>query len=102
MAGQLDQYILSPEFASAEDVGLSCLQTIMGEDEAALVQPHVNLYAYGASMIQRFHYSMTTYGAIERRDGEPVREVSGKQKDAGRNAGNHQSKPQRKHREPSR
>ena len=102
MAGQLDQYILSPEFASAEDVGLSCLQTIMGDDEAALIQPYVNLYAYGASMIQRFHYSMTTYGAIERRDGEPVREVSGKQPDAGRNAGNHQSKPQRKHREPSR
>ena len=90
MAGQLDQYILSPEFASAEGVGLSCLQTVMGDDEAALVLPHVNLYAYGVSLIQRFNYSMTTYGAIERRDGEPVRE-SDRQTVEAKTAENHQA-----------
>ena len=102
MAGQLDQYILSPEFASAEDVGLSCLQVLLGEDEAALLLPHVNLYAYGATMIHRFHYSLTTYGAMERRDGEPVREAHGKQQGDGRKTGSSQEKPRRKRRDPAR
>ena len=102
MIGWLDQYILTPEYDSPADVGLSHLENLVGPDEAKQMLPYVNLYGFGESMIQRFHYSMTPYGAIERRDGEPIREVFDKQTDAGRDAGNHQPKPRRKHREPSR
>ena len=101
MTRHLDEYILSPEFASAEDVGLSCLQTVMGEEEAAQVLPYVNLTRYGLSMIQRFRYSMMPYGTMERRDGEPVREKFEKQPDRKENTVR-QTKPQRKSRVPSR
>ena len=44
------------------------------------MHPYVNLNGFGESMIKRFHYSMTPYSAIERRDGEPVWDVFDKQR----------------------
>jgi hypothetical protein len=33
---------------------------------------HLNLYAYGADLMERRNAMLTDYGLIERRDGQPI------------------------------
>ena len=75
MIDWLDKYILTPEYASPTDVGLSHLRNLVGDDEAEQMLPYVDLHGFGESMIRRFHYIMTPYSAIEHRDGEPLWET---------------------------
>ena len=98
----LDQYILKPEYDTPADVGLSYLQNLVGPDEAEQMRPYVHLYDFGNSVMQRRHISMTHYGTIERRDGEPVREVFDQQPEESRDTGNDQAKHDRKPPVPSR
>ena len=100
MINWLDEYILTPEYASPTDVGLSHLRNLVGDDEAEQMLPYVDLHGFGKSMIRRFHYVMTPYGAVERRDGEPLWEAFAAQTRESAD-GNSQTKPHRNHQEPS-
>ena len=44
---------------------------LLSSDAEALL-PHVNLDAYGRSLIERQNLALTAYGAVERQDGEPI------------------------------
>jgi len=68
----LDEYILSPQFCSPIDVAKGELSVILAEWDAAQIAPHLNLYQYGQSLIQRCGGLLTDYGLIERKDGQPV------------------------------
>ncbi len=49
----LDEYIFSPQFISPIDVAKGELSLVMAEQDAAFITPHLNLYQYGQSLIQR-------------------------------------------------
>jgi len=71
----LDEYIFSPQFSSPIEVAKGELSIILTEQDAALITPHLNLYQYGQSLIQRDNGVLTDYGLIERRDGQPVQTI---------------------------
>ena len=72
LAGQLDQYILDPEYRTFEDIALSDLHVIVGELALGLLVPHVNLSTYGQAVAKNMNLTLTAYGAISRRDGQPI------------------------------
>ncbi len=78
-AGQLmdtlDKYIFSPQYGSPIDVAKGELSNILREKDMETLMPHLNLYQYGQSLIQKCGGALTTYGLIERQDGQPVREM---------------------------
>ena len=68
----LDQYALTPEFLTPIDVGRNRLDFSLGAEERELLEPYVNLYAYGDQIIEQFNMKLTSFGALERRDGQPI------------------------------
>ncbi len=72
IAATLDEYIFSPQFTSPIDVARGELSLILTEQDAAFITPHLDLYQYGQSLIERCGGMLTEYGLIERRDGQPV------------------------------
>lgn len=71
----LDKYIFSPQYGSPIDVAKGELSNILREKDMETLMPHLNLYQYGQSLIQKCGGALTTYGLIERQDGQPVREM---------------------------
>ena len=67
-----NEYALSQEITSSQDVGMSRLKSALQEDEVKLLLPHVNLYAYGQSAMKLYGMELTEYGGLDRWDGEPV------------------------------
>ena len=65
-------YALERDIASPADVGMSRLQSALQQDEIELLAPHVNLYAYGQSAMEKYGMELTEYGGLERWDGQPV------------------------------
>ncbi len=68
----LDEYIFSPQFSSPIDVAKGELSFVLAEQDAALITPCLNLYQYGQALIESRGGTLTDYGLIERRDGQPV------------------------------
>lgn len=79
----LEAYIFSPDLTCEADVAMGELHLMLDDSEEELLRPCVDLYRYGKVLIQKHNLSMTSYGAIERRDGQPImsaeKEIGGKQ-----------------------
>lgn len=72
LAEQLDQYILDQELRSYEDIAVSDLHVIVGELALGLLLPHVDLNGYGQAVAKNMSLTLTSHGAISRRDGQPI------------------------------
>lgn len=72
IAENLDAYIHEPSLRDAADVARAELKTILADETRAVLEKHINLYAYGEELMAGFHSMMTPYGTVERRDGQPL------------------------------
>lgn len=73
IAGSLDDYLFTPQYASPEDMARDYLESTMGDGAAETLLPHVNLHAYGQSLIQEQECVLTEYGLISREDGQSLK-----------------------------
>lgn len=72
IASQLDQYVFEPRHRTFEDIALADLHIIVGELALDLLLPHVNLHTYGQAVAKDMRLTLSSYGEISRRDGEPI------------------------------
>ena len=78
LAGTVDEYIFNPKTSCPEDVAMSELRVMVGNDEADAFARYVNLQAFGLSLLERDHAVITGYGLIERQDGQPIQTMEQK------------------------
>ena len=69
---ELDQYTFCPEYSSASEVAKGQLHLILGEREAEMLLPHLNLNGYGKDLIQYLGGAVTPYGFLEKRENAPT------------------------------
>ena len=72
LAGQIDKYIFCPEYSSPTDVAKGQLHLILGEPEAELLIPHLDLNGYGEELLRHFGSALTSYGLLEKKDDAPI------------------------------
>ena len=72
LAGQLDNYNFCPEYGSPAEVAEGQLSLILGEREAGMILPHLDLEGYGKDLLQYLGGAMTPYGLLEKKDGAPL------------------------------
>lgn len=72
LAGQLDNYNFCPEYGSPAEVAKGQLSLILGEREAGMILPHLDLEGYGKDLLQYLGGAMTPYGLLEKKDGAPL------------------------------
>ena len=68
----VDEYILSPALGSFEEIARYDLQFSLGDKEASILIPHVNLYQYGRALQEAQHFVLTDYGRFQREDCQPL------------------------------
>lgn len=68
----LGEYLCSPQYDTPEAVARDELVFMLGEGEAELAFPYVNLHGYGQKLMEAHHQTMTGYGVIERVDKQPI------------------------------
>ena len=78
LAGTVDEYIFNPKTSCPEDVAMSELRVMVGNDEADAFARYVNLQAFGLSLLERDHAVITGYGLIERQNGQPIQAMEQK------------------------
>jgi hypothetical protein len=69
---ELDQYTFCPEYGSASEVAEGQLHLILGEREAGMILPHLDLNGYGKDLIQYLGGAVTPYGFLEKRENAPT------------------------------
>ena len=69
---ELDDYTLSRETHSPEEVARNRLAQFMPPDECAILEQSLNLYSYGNDLLDQDAGLMTEYGYFHRSDGEPI------------------------------
>jgi len=67
------EYIFTPKFDTPAAVARRELVFMLGEEDAALAFPYVNLSGYGQKLMEAHNQVMTAYGVVERADNQPVR-----------------------------
>ena len=72
LADSLDKYIFSPQYSSPVEVAKGELSALLCKPEAETILPYVNLHEYGEALIQKSGGVLTSYGLIERKDGQPI------------------------------
>lgn len=72
LADGLDQYTFSPDLLEQEDVAMECLKTMLPDNEVKLLAPYVDLPRYGQAVLEQTDGQLTSYGLIQRVDGEPI------------------------------
>ena len=72
IAGRLDEYILEPEHRTYKDIALADLHIVVGALALELLLPYVDLDAYGKAVTGNMNLTLTSYGAVSRRDGQPI------------------------------
>ena len=72
LADELDQYTFCPEYGSVSEVAKGQLHLILGEREAEMILPHLDLNGYGKDLIQYLDGAVTPYGFLEKRDSAPA------------------------------
>ena len=71
LAGQTGEYNFDPGIRSIEQAAEVELNALLDED-AGLVIQHLNLYAYGKDLLAQRNAVVTSYGRLEREDGQPI------------------------------
>ena len=72
LADELDQYTFCPEYGSVSEVAKGQLHLILGEREAKMILPHLDLNGYGRDLIQYLGGAVTPYGFLEKRENAPT------------------------------
>lgn len=72
IAENLDDYLYEPAQRSIEDTAMEELRLLMDEKALSILQKHVNLHYYGRNLLTARKATMTPYGLVESRDGQPV------------------------------
>ena len=69
----VDAYTLTPELSAPAEYAKRNLLNMVGEESAQYLIPCVDLNVYGSHLLSRGTAAMTEYGAIQRKDGQPLR-----------------------------
>lgn len=72
-ADTLNEYLFTPQYASPEDMARDFLESSMGEAGLETLLPHINLYAYGQTLMQEQECALTEYGLLSRKDGQSLK-----------------------------
>jgi len=72
LVNHLDEYILDTNARSIEDVARNELRTILDDNSAEILLPHINLFTYSHELKKLHNSEMTPYGLVERKDGQPI------------------------------
>ncbi len=78
LAGAVDEYIFQPQISSLEDVAMGELNVMVGRECAEDFARYVDLKAFGRAMLEQYHAAITSYGLIERQDGQPIQTMEQK------------------------
>lgn len=89
-----DQCILTPELTSPADMGKAELTFMLGENGAETLLPFVNLPAYGIELLKKENTVLTPYGAIDRKDSQPLRGLDARTADDGHDGRQNSTVPQ--------
>ena len=73
MMRSVDAYTLTPELSAPAEYAKRNLLNMVGEESAQYLIPCVDLNVYGSHLLSRGTAAMTEYGAIQRKDGQPLR-----------------------------
>ena len=68
----IEEYVFTPQLDSPEAVARSELTFSLGEAEAELALPYMNLTGYGRRLLEAHGQAMTAYGMVEREDKQPI------------------------------
>ena len=68
----IEEYFCTPKFDTPEAVARDELVFMLGEGEAELAFPYVNLQGYGQKLMEAHNQVMTAYGVVEREDKQPI------------------------------
>ncbi len=71
-ADTLDSYLFAPHISSPVEMAKDTLSYILSERDAERLMPYLNLYQYGDALLKKDGGVLTSYGLLERRDGQPV------------------------------
>jgi len=72
----IGEYIFNRNISSPSEMACLELSLMMDEDQAASLKPFVDLYGYGKSVITKYNATLTAYGAISRKDLQPVQTIT--------------------------
>lgn len=69
---KMDEYIVTQEYETLEDVARDEMSVIMSPDSAEIILPYLDLEGYGYALVETLHADLTAYGMVERKDRQPV------------------------------
>ena len=75
IAENLDDYFFEPDQRTPEEVAAEELRFTVDERSLSTLKKHVNLFNYGKDLIQESNASLTPYGLVQRRDGQPRQSI---------------------------
>ena len=68
-----DQCILTPELTTPAELGRAELAFMLGDHDVDTLLPFVNLTGFGAALLEKDNTILTPYGALDRKDCQPIR-----------------------------
>lgn len=71
-SGQMHKYAFSPQIDSPSELAKEELSVLLRKPEAETLLPYVKLPEYGRSLLKKRGGALTSYGLIERTDGQPI------------------------------
>ena len=72
LIGRMDEYIVTPEYKTLEDVARDEMSVIMSPDSVEIMLPYLDLEGYGHALVKALNADLTAYGMVERKDRQPV------------------------------
>lgn len=72
LLNKMDEYIVTQEYETLEDVARDEMSVIMSPDSAEIMLPYLDLEGYGHALVETLHADLTAYGMVERKDRQPV------------------------------
>ena len=72
---EIETYSFSPQFSSPIELARWELSVLLQPKAVELISPHVNMYQYGQTLLQDSNCVMTSYGMIERNNGQPIQKI---------------------------
>lgn len=75
LLGELGEYTFSPQPDAPAQYAMDALSAILPEKDAAQLIPHLDLRGYGQALLQDRNAVMTSFGLIQRKDGQPIQAI---------------------------
>ncbi len=69
---RMEEYIVTPEYETLEDVARDEMSVIMSPDSVEIMLPYLDLQGYGHALVKALNADLTAYGMVERKDRQPV------------------------------